>query len=85
MDAAGTVYVADGGPYQTFNNTIRKISVDGVVSTLAGKVGVDTPVDGVGVTASFATPEASPSTTPEPYSSPIRGPTRSDKSRPRGR
>jgi sugar lactone lactonase YvrE len=56
VDATGTIYVADEGTYRAFNNTIRKISVDSVVSTLAGKVGVNTPMDGVGVAASFADP-----------------------------
>jgi sugar lactone lactonase YvrE len=53
VDPTGAIYVADSGPYSAFNNTIRKISVDGAVSTIAGKVGVNTPVDGVGVAASF--------------------------------
>jgi sugar lactone lactonase YvrE len=56
LDPTGAVYVTDEGTYSAFNNTIRKISVDGVVSTIAGKVGVNTPVDGVGVAASFADP-----------------------------
>ena len=56
VDPTGTIYVADEGTYSAFNNTIRKISVDGTVSTIAGNVGVNTPVDGVGVAASFADP-----------------------------
>jgi sugar lactone lactonase YvrE len=56
LDPTGAIYVADAGTYSAFNNTIRKISVGGTVSTIAGKVGVNTPVDGVGVAASFAFP-----------------------------
>ena len=56
VDQAGVIYVSDEGTFRAFNNTIRKISVDGVVTTLAGKVGVNTAVDGVGVAASFADP-----------------------------
>jgi len=43
VDSAGNIYVADDG-----NSTIRKITADGVVSTLAGKVGVDGIQDGFG-------------------------------------
>ena len=56
VDLTSAIYVADTGIPFAFNNTIRKISVDGTVSTLAGKVGVNSPVDGVGVAASFADP-----------------------------
>jgi sugar lactone lactonase YvrE len=56
VDPTGAIYVTDAGDFRAFNNTIRKISVDGAVSTIAGKVGVNTPVDGVGVAASFADP-----------------------------
>lgn len=41
VDAAGTVYVAD-----TQNFTVRKISPEGVVSTLAGMAGVPGPSNG---------------------------------------
>ena len=41
VDTVGTIYVAD-----TFNHTIRKISPDGVVSTLAGLAGVFGSTDG---------------------------------------
>ena len=51
VDAAGTVYVAD-----TNNQTIRKITVAGVVSTLAGTAGTSGSADGTGAAARFAGP-----------------------------
>ncbi|MTI29211.1 gluconolaconase, partial [Cytophagales bacterium RKSG123] len=50
VDAVGNVYVADFG-----NQKIRKISVDGQVSTLAG-TGIEGDQDGDALTASFNTP-----------------------------
>ena len=51
VDAAGNVYVAD-----TFNSTIRKITPDGVVTTLAGLAGVSGAEDGTGLRAVFYQP-----------------------------
>ena len=53
VDAAGNLYVADSG-----NQVIRKISTDGVVSTVAGLVGASGTADGIGAAARFHTPEA---------------------------
>ncbi len=51
VDSNGTVYVADTG-----NETIRKISVDGDVSTLAGSPGSTGARDGTGSFARFSGP-----------------------------
>lgn len=52
IDSLGNIYVAE-----VFNNTIRKISPVGVVSTLAGSVGIKGNTDGNGVDALFRGPE----------------------------
>src|SRR5258706_173274 len=51
VDYAGNVYVAD-----TFNNTIRKVTPAGIVTTLAGLAGSDGSVDGTGDAARFSWP-----------------------------
>ncbi|MCC3159229.1 hypothetical protein LJ737_18450 [Hymenobacter sp. 15J16-1T3B] len=53
LDAQGTLYVADTG-----NNAIRKITPEGVVSTLAGAAGSPSTADGVGPAARFNQPHA---------------------------
>jgi len=50
-DSAGNVYVVD-----TNNNTIRKISLAGAVTTLAGTAGVSGSADGTGAAANFTIP-----------------------------
>ena len=52
-DKAGNVYVADYG-----NDTIRKITPTGVVTTIAGKAGESAEYDGVGGAARFSGPMA---------------------------
>ena len=53
VDGAGNVYVAD-----SFNQTIRKVTAQGVVSTLAGLAGVAGTNNGTGSAARFNEPAA---------------------------
>jgi sugar lactone lactonase YvrE len=53
IDSAGNLYVAD-----TLNNTVRKISTSGTVTTLAGLAGRTSSVDGSGAAARFEDPYA---------------------------
>ena len=53
MDPANNLYVAD-----TANNTIRKITPAGIVTTLAGLAGQSGTVDGLGAAARFNAPRA---------------------------
>jgi sugar lactone lactonase YvrE len=53
LDSSGNLYVADG-----FENVIRRISVTGVVTTLAGKAGQAGSADGFGAEARFSTPHS---------------------------
>jgi hypothetical protein len=50
-DSAGNVYVAD-----TYNHTIRKVTLAGVVTTLAGRAGSSGSADGAGAAARFSNP-----------------------------
>ncbi len=51
VDGSGNVYVADAG-----NNTVRKITPAGVVTTIAGTAGVTGGADGTGGAAQFNLP-----------------------------
>lgn len=51
IDSAGNTYVSDAG-----NQTIRRITLAGIVTTLAGLAGVKGSADGRGSTAQFSEP-----------------------------
>ena len=51
VDASGVIYVADAG-----NNTVRRITPDGAVTTLAGTAGTAGSTDGMGGAAQFRLP-----------------------------
>ncbi|MFI5180852.1 MAG: hypothetical protein ACHQPI_05640 [Thermoanaerobaculia bacterium] len=53
VDGSGNVYVAD-----TYNNTIRRITGGGVVTTVAGQAGYFGSVDGTGSAALFDHPQS---------------------------
>lgn len=53
VDAAGTIYIADGG-----DHTIRKVTTGGIVTTLAGASGQAGSADGTGSGARFTYPFA---------------------------
>jgi len=52
VDGSGIIYVAD-----TANHTIRKITPDGALSTLAGQAGLSDSLDGRGDAARFSSPQ----------------------------
>jgi len=51
IDASGVIYVAD-----EFNNTIRRVTAAGDVTTFAGQSGAEGALDGVGTSARFNDP-----------------------------
>ena len=53
VDAAGNIYIADGG-----DHTVREVTSSGVVTTIAGSSGQPGSADGVGANARFLYPYA---------------------------
>ncbi len=51
VDGSGNIYIAD-----RYNHTVRKISIEGMVTTLAGKPGFSGNQDGIGESARFNEP-----------------------------
>src|SRR5208282_6017009 len=51
LDSEGNIYVAD-----RVNNTIRKVTSAGMVTTLAGQAGITGSANGAGTNASFSRP-----------------------------
>ena len=51
VDSGGNIYVADSG-----NQTVRKVTPSGIVSTLAGSPGQSGSADGIGTAARFKSP-----------------------------
>jgi len=76
VDSAGNVYAAD-----RTNDTIRKITPAGVVTTLAGTAGVAGSADGTGPAASFSLPEGVAVDNAATSTWPTAGTTRSARSR----
>ena len=62
IDSSGNVYVADAQ-----NSTIRKITLTGVVSVLAGSAGVLGSADGTGASAQFSGPQGVAVDIPKKY------------------
>ncbi len=57
IDSRGTLYIVDGGyDTQTGNSTVRKLSADGTVTTIAGLPGSIGTADGQGQSARFHYP-----------------------------
>lgn len=52
VDSAGNIYVSD-----YMNNTVRKVTAEGVVTTLAGSAGASGFTNGQGTAARFASPQ----------------------------
>ena len=76
LDSAGNLYVGDAD-----NDTIRKITPAGIVTTLAGKAGEVGSADGTGSNARFSSPRGVASTQQATFMSPTRSITRFAKSR----
>mgnify|MGYP001788312921 CR=1 FL=1 len=58
FDRDGNVYITDQGPGSIGGGTIRKITPNGLVSTLAGMAGMSGSTDGIGAAARFGSPSS---------------------------